>query len=83
MIRSLQRLLALLSDAQTAPFAELPDTGVGLATEIVAVECVYCQPELRDAGEYGVDRAGGRDAADGGAEFRAVWRAFGEVEIAV
>ena len=27
------RLLALLSDAQTAPFAELPDTGVGLATE--------------------------------------------------
>lgn len=28
-----ERLLALLSDAQTAPFAELPDTGVGLATE--------------------------------------------------
>jgi uncharacterized protein with NRDE domain len=28
-----QALLALLSDAQTAPFAELPDTGVGLATE--------------------------------------------------
>ena len=27
------RLLGLLSDAQTAPFAELPDTGVGLATE--------------------------------------------------
>lgn len=26
-------LLALLSDAQTATFAELPDTGVGLATE--------------------------------------------------
>ena len=26
-------LLALLSDPQTAPFAELPDTGVGLATE--------------------------------------------------
>ena len=28
-----ERLLALLGDAQTAPFAELPDTGVGLATE--------------------------------------------------
>ncbi|KTC44131.1 MAG: NRDE family protein [Pseudomonas sp.] len=28
-----QALLALLSDPQTAPFAELPDTGVGLATE--------------------------------------------------
>ena len=28
-----QALLALLNDAQTAPFAELPDTGVGLATE--------------------------------------------------
>ncbi|MGE8068560.1 NRDE family protein [Pseudomonas sp. NPDC089569] len=28
-----QALLALLSDAQQAPFAELPDTGVGLATE--------------------------------------------------
>ena len=28
-----QALLALLSDAQTAPFADLPDTGVGLATE--------------------------------------------------
>jgi uncharacterized protein with NRDE domain len=28
-----QALLALLSDAQTAPFAELPDTGVGLVTE--------------------------------------------------
>ena len=27
------RLLELLGDAQTAPFAELPDTGVGLATE--------------------------------------------------
>ena len=26
-------LLALLGDSQTAPFAELPDTGVGLATE--------------------------------------------------
>ena len=28
-----QALLNLLSDPQTAPFAELPDTGVGLATE--------------------------------------------------
>jgi uncharacterized protein with NRDE domain len=28
-----QALLALLGDAQTAPFTELPDTGVGLATE--------------------------------------------------
>jgi uncharacterized protein with NRDE domain len=28
-----QALLALLSDSQTAPFTELPDTGVGLATE--------------------------------------------------
>lgn len=28
-----EALLALLSDPQTAPFAELPDTGVGLATE--------------------------------------------------
>ena len=28
-----EALLALLSDSQTAPFAELPDTGVGLATE--------------------------------------------------
>jgi uncharacterized protein with NRDE domain len=28
-----QALLALLNDPQTAPFAELPDTGVGLATE--------------------------------------------------
>jgi uncharacterized protein with NRDE domain len=28
-----QALLALLSDSQQAPFAELPDTGVGLATE--------------------------------------------------
>ena len=28
-----QALLALLKDPQTAPFSELPDTGVGLATE--------------------------------------------------
>jgi uncharacterized protein with NRDE domain len=28
-----QALLALLADSQAAPFAELPDTGVGLATE--------------------------------------------------
>ncbi|WP_454866350.1 NRDE family protein [Pseudomonas umsongensis] len=28
-----QSLLALLSDSQQAPFADLPDTGVGLATE--------------------------------------------------
>lgn len=28
-----QSLLALLKDTQTAPFSELPDTGVGLATE--------------------------------------------------
>ena len=28
-----QALLALLSDRQTAPFSDLPDTGVGLATE--------------------------------------------------
>ena len=28
-----QALLALLGDPQTAPFADLPDTGVGLATE--------------------------------------------------
>lgn len=28
-----QALLALLADSQTAPFTELPDTGVGLATE--------------------------------------------------
>ncbi|MFY0728350.1 NRDE family protein [Pseudomonas sp. NFX15] len=28
-----QALLALLGDAQAAPFADLPDTGVGLATE--------------------------------------------------
>ncbi len=28
-----QALLALLADSQTVPFAELPDTGIGLATE--------------------------------------------------
>ncbi|WP_206213541.1 NRDE family protein, partial [Pseudomonas viridiflava] len=28
-----QALLVLLKDSQTAPFSELPDTGVGLATE--------------------------------------------------
>ncbi|MNP48507.1 hypothetical protein D3C76_1426320 [compost metagenome] len=28
-----QALLALLGDPQTAPFGDLPDTGVGLATE--------------------------------------------------
>ncbi|WP_338488741.1 NRDE family protein [Pseudomonas trivialis] len=28
-----QALLAIMSDPQTAPFAQLPDTGVGLATE--------------------------------------------------
>ncbi|MCW8274629.1 NRDE family protein [Pseudomonas sp. PCH199] len=30
-----QALLALLGDSQQAPFAELPDTGVGLATEML------------------------------------------------
>ncbi|KAF6693465.1 NRDE family protein [Pseudomonas sp. EKM23D] len=37
-------LLALLSDPQTAPFAELPDTGVGLATESLLSSVFIASP---------------------------------------
>ena len=39
-----QALLALLSDPQTAPFAELPDTGVGLATESLLSSVFIASP---------------------------------------
>jgi len=37
-------LLSLLSDPQTAPFAELPDTGVGLATESLLSSVFIASP---------------------------------------
>ena len=39
-----EALLALLSDAQTAAFAELPDTGVGLATEALLSSVFIASP---------------------------------------
>jgi len=39
-----QALLALLGDPQTAPFAELPDTGVGLATETLLSSVFIASP---------------------------------------
>lgn len=39
-----QALLALLSDPQTAPFVELPDTGVGLATESLLSSVFIASP---------------------------------------
>lgn len=39
-----QALLALLNDPQTAPFAELPDTGVGLATESLLSSVFIASP---------------------------------------
>lgn len=39
-----QALLALLSDPQTAPFADLPDTGVGLATESLLSSVFIASP---------------------------------------
>ncbi|AKA21772.1 NRDE family protein [Pseudomonas chlororaphis] len=39
-----QALLALLGDAQTAPFADLPDTGVGLATESLLSSIFIASP---------------------------------------
>lgn len=39
-----QALLALLNDPQTAPFAELPDTGVGVATETLLSSVFIASP---------------------------------------
>ncbi|PKH39230.1 hypothetical protein BI292_23835 [Pseudomonas sp. 43NM1] len=39
-----EALLAILSDAQTAPFTELPDTGVGLATETLLSSVFIASP---------------------------------------
>ncbi|MHC8389033.1 NRDE family protein [Pseudomonas sp. MDT2-39-1] len=39
-----QAFLALLNDPQTAPFAELPDTGVGLATETLLSSVFIASP---------------------------------------
>lgn len=39
-----QALLTLLNDPQTAPFAELPDTGVGLATETLLSSVFIASP---------------------------------------
>ena len=39
-----QALLALLKDPQTAPFSELPDTGVGLATESLLSSVFIASP---------------------------------------
>ena len=39
-----QSLLALLKDTQTAPFSELPDTGVGLATESLLSSVFIASP---------------------------------------
>lgn len=39
-----QALLALLADPQTAPFADLPDTGVGLATESLLSSVFIASP---------------------------------------
>ncbi|MDD5444292.1 MAG: NRDE family protein, partial [Pseudomonas fluorescens] len=39
-----QALLGILSDPQTAPFADLPDTGVGLATESLLSSVFIASP---------------------------------------
>ncbi|MEO8645846.1 NRDE family protein, partial [Pseudomonas sp.] len=39
-----QALLTLLNDPQTSPFAELPDTGVGLATETLLSSVFIASP---------------------------------------
>ena len=39
-----QALLEILSDPQTAPFADLPDTGVGLATESLLSSVFIASP---------------------------------------
>ena len=39
-----EALLTLLSDPQTAPFADLPDTGVGLATESLLSSVFIASP---------------------------------------
>ena len=39
-----EALLDILSDPQTAPFAELPDTGVGLATESLLSSVFIASP---------------------------------------
>jgi len=39
-----EALLAILSDSQAAPFAELPDTGVGLATETLLSSVFIASP---------------------------------------
>ncbi|KPG91776.1 hypothetical protein AEQ67_29580 [Pseudomonas sp. RIT-PI-q] len=39
-----EALLAILNDSQTAPFAELPDTGVGLATETLLSSVFIASP---------------------------------------
>ena len=39
-----EALLGILSDPQTAPFAELPDTGVGLATESLLSSVFIASP---------------------------------------
>ena len=39
-----EALLGLLSDAQTASFADLPDTGVGLATETLLSSVFIASP---------------------------------------
>jgi uncharacterized protein with NRDE domain len=43
-----EALLSLLSDAQTAAFAELPDTGVGLATEALLSSVFIARPMERE-----------------------------------
>jgi len=42
--RSRETLLDILSDPQTAPFADLPDTGVGLATESLLSSVFIASP---------------------------------------
>ena len=39
-----EALLGILSDPQTAPFADLPDTGVGLATESLLSSVFIASP---------------------------------------
>jgi len=39
-----ETLLDILSDPQTAPFADLPDTGVGLATESLLSSVFIASP---------------------------------------
>ncbi|WP_256586608.1 NRDE family protein, partial [Pseudomonas sp. HMWF011] len=39
-----EALLGILSDPQTAPFAELPDTGIGLATESLLSSVFIASP---------------------------------------